>query len=126
MILFVRFSRMNQWKQYPEEEMRMITKLTQNPIAQQAFAVDLPVSSKEEADLSSVSPRGIHMNQGNVNETKQAAVPEDAAEARKNKLAEGRIQADARAMELNAQLDQPTVGEQKPKENNIIAILIGL
>lgn len=107
----------------------MVTKLTQNSApGLQGFTVDHPLSDTEEI-VSSATPKGIHMNQGNTSvENKAAAAQEKPQEAptRKDQLAENRMQADARAAELNAQLDQPSSAEEKPKQNNIIAVLIGL
>ena len=100
----------------------MIKKLTQNAVpGSQGFTVDHPVSSAEEAAVSSAAPKGIHMNQGNLGVVEN----KEAAQSRNGQLAENKMQADARAAELNAQLDQPVSDDKKPKENNIIAILIG-
>ncbi len=84
----------------------MIKKLTQNPSpvpASEGFTVDHPISSVPESKVSSASPRGIHMNQGNLSVTGNN---EAVVQSRKEQLAENRMQADARAAELNAQLSQ--------------------
>lgn len=46
------------------------------------------------------------------------------SEDRATQIAEARLQGDTRAAELKAELDQKS-GTEKPKENGIIAILIG-
>lgn len=100
----------------------MIKKLTENSVpGSQGFVCDTPIFSVEEAVVSSATPKGIHMNQGNsaVVENKQAALqekPNEAAQLSRDQLAENKMQADARSAELNAQLDQPASDEKKRKK----------